>query len=486
MHYLAGLGWPIVRDRNSVVVHQAGRLLLVAMVLLLALGAVPAVASNEDYDKLNGVTFGDTPWSSAAPSPPFTAVFDSSSFSVSSDEKNNFGTYLGCQAWGSKTGWVRFATAVAGNLHFGVDTDYDVMYHVFLAPGSIAGTASLTQLMDKDCQNFNTTGGEEYSFGYDIAANQTIYVQTASKCASAAGGQPLTYPCDQAAQDNAPAGLTKVTLRFTPYDQDQDGVADTLDGCPAEAGSVGGCPDRDGDGVADGGDGCPDQIGHAADGCRLPDEDGDGYRVDGASVSTRDCNDDASAIHPGAAEILGNDVDEDCDGFAAFDRDGDRVIDAPAGPDCDPRRKGVHPGAVDVPGNALDEDCSGSALPYPHLGSRVAAVFGLYRDGVIRPLGFSILDVVRGMRIEIDCRGRGCPFSVQVKKVRKAATKLKVARALGHASKLAVGARLTVRLTLPGHVGRVIRYTVRSKQRKPRTSTGCLAAGSTTKELRRC
>ena len=60
-------------------------------------------------------------------------------------------------------------------------------------------------------------------------------------------------------------------------DADGDGVADSDDACPNEAGlaALGGCPDGDGDGVADKDDTCPNEAGLAElAGC--PDADGDG------------------------------------------------------------------------------------------------------------------------------------------------------------------------------------------------------------------
>ncbi len=459
---------------------RALRPLVVALALVIALGTGSAAAAG--FDDLTGQTLGDTPWRTAAPFDGSVA-YDATAFTITSDEETNAAAVLGCGAWGSKTGWVRFATAVKGRVRVSVESGYDVIYHLFTVPLAVApGAATVGDLRDLDCQDARTTGGEDYVFGYAIPAGQTVYVQTAAKCA--AGGPP--YPCNPAQQAAAPAGPTAVRLRFTPDDTDADTVPDTLDGCPTVAGPVGGCPDRDGDGVADGADACPDIRGRGADGCRLPDEDGDGFRVDGASLSTRDCNDDDAAINPGRPEILGNDVDENCDTFAAFDRDGDLYVDAPAGPDCDPTRGTVNPGRREIPGNALDEDCVGGPAPYPRVLSRVAPLLGLYGDGVIRPLGLSVLDVVAGMRIEVSCRGRGCPFSVQVTRVARTAAKVKVAKALARATKLAVGARLTVRITRPGHVGRLVRYTIRSRRRKPSTTTGCLAAGSTTTILRPC
>ena len=62
-------------------------------------------------------------------------------------------------------------------------------------------------------------------------------------------------------------------------DQDKDGIVDSLDACPTEAGlaALQGCPDRDGDGIADKDDKCPDVPGLAKyAGCPIPDTDGDG------------------------------------------------------------------------------------------------------------------------------------------------------------------------------------------------------------------
>jgi len=51
---------------------------------------------------------------------------------------------------------------------------------------------------------------------------------------------------------------------------------------------------------------------------RLDDQDGDGYVPDNACGYGKqgDCNDDNAAIHPGAAEICGNNIDENCNGMS--------------------------------------------------------------------------------------------------------------------------------------------------------------------------
>lgn len=63
------------------------------------------------------------------------------------------------------------------------------------------------------------------------------------------------------------------------FDRDNDGIVDSLDACPDQAGlaALQGCPDRDGDGIADKDDKCPDVAGIAKyQGCPIPDTDKDG------------------------------------------------------------------------------------------------------------------------------------------------------------------------------------------------------------------
>lgn len=123
------------------------------------------------------------------------------------------------------------------------------------------------------------------------------------------------------------------------------------------------------------------------------DTDGDGYggtttvpSVDndcndpGESPNNADCNNSLFAIHPGAVDVPGNGIDEDCSGFDAancyLDNDGDGYGsssttmsadndctdpgEAASATDCNDTTASVNPGVIETPSDGIDQDCSGS------------------------------------------------------------------------------------------------------------------------------
>ena len=109
--------------------------------------------------------------------------------------------------------------------------------------------------------------------------------------------------------------------------------------------------------------------------------DDDGNCTDpGQSAEALDCDDGDLHIHPGAEDVPGDGIDQDCNGIDAalcyYDGDGDGYgwpgshVDADGacdgenqsaeGTDCDDSDPSIHPGVEEVPDDGLDQDCNGS------------------------------------------------------------------------------------------------------------------------------
>jgi hypothetical protein len=197
------------------------------------------------------------------------------------------------------------------------------------------------------------------------------------------------------------------------------------------------------------------------------DRDGDG------SPSGQDCNDANPAVHPGAPDPRRDGVDQNCDGADgdALDRDGDgfrRPLD------CRDNKPKIHPGAKDIPGDGIDQDCRGGdakpkALPWNY-------GWFISPDGQVTKL---TVKAKKGAKVTVVCRGGGCPGRISFKaKSGKRSLKGRFGRKLG------AGATITIRAVKKGFKGREARIIYRGRNKQSTSRERCLKPGSTKKTTR--
>ena len=175
-----------------------------------------------------------------------------------------------------------------------------------------------------------------------------------------------------------------------------------------------------------------------------------------------------------------NGVDEDCDGVDAVDAR-PRPDGVPRPQDCDDTRTDVRPGAKEVLGNKVDEDCNGRPEPFRTLSVTLTQrTLAFARFTTVERLRLN--RVRRGHRVRLKCKGKGkgCPFNTRRLKVRKRG-RLNIARPLDDA-RLRRGATLTIRVTARNGVAKQFAFTFR-RGAAPIFLIRCRAPGT---GLRRC
>lgn len=200
-----------------------------------------------------------------------------------------------------------------------------------------------------------------------------------------------------------------------------------------------------------------------------PDADHDG------ELASTDCNDNNAAIRHGVVDNPDDGIDQDCSGGDAvnLDRDGDGFNRGTGGRgDCNDADPKIHPQTVDIPGNAIDEDCLGGPAPFPRLMSSVTFKITL----PFRFLSLRVVRAVAGSRIELRCSGGGC-FKRKVINVRKATAVTSLLRFVAKArpKRRAV---VELRITKPGMIGFMKRFTSKGGRKNPKVEELCLAPGT--------
>lgn len=152
-----------------------------------------------------------------------------------------------------------------------------------------------------------------------------------------------------------PSLIVRYTIDSVDIDTDNDGYTVNQGDCDdTDAGIFPGAMEVCGDNIDQDCDGndqiCPEDI----------DNDGDGY-----TENQGDCNDNVAEIHIGAAEICGDGIDQDCSGSDLtcpedLDDDNDGFTENQG--DCDDNDSSIAPGIAEICGDGIDQDCDGSDL----------------------------------------------------------------------------------------------------------------------------
>ncbi len=183
------------------------------------------------------------------------------------------------------------------------------------------------------------------------------------------------------------------------------------------------------------------------------DADGDGVR------RPADCDDTKPQIRPGVPDVPDDGIDQDCSGADAtnLDRDADG-FSRPQ--DCDDANPAIRPGARERAGNGVDENCDGVIIPFPPLAGSLANEWRLGSSGT-RNVVLTAKGFPKGTRIRMRCTGGNCAVGDVRRRVASKGQAVSLHRFLGNRS-LRAGARVQLSFTRPGHVGRVLRYRMRS------------------------
>lgn len=211
-----------------------------------------------------------------------------------------------------------------------------------------------------------------------------------------------------------------------------------------------------------------DSINGGPSGDRIEGNEGDDL------IDSRDGRYDSVDCGPGTDTILADLTDsaENCE--IAPDRDGDGTANEA---DCAPDDPAVHPGAGEIFGNPVDEDCVGGPN-YLRVDAGVKFTYTKRKvPAAIRWKRFRVVALDAGDQIEVRCRGKGCAF----KRARRTAgtssaidiTKLFKKRFLSK------GAVVEIRITRENQIG-IVRILKVVKGPKVKETRRCLPVGSTT------
>ena len=143
------------------------------------------------------------------------------------------------------------------------------------------------------------------------------------------------------------------------------------------------------------------------------------------------------------------------------DADGDGFV---AGFDCDDANRAINPGATDIVGDGVDQNCDGFDEPVPFVDYGLSLSFSKATPRGRRVTRLVVRDLPSDHRVQVSCRttrryARRCPFTRRTRTPSRAGNVSLTP--LFRKRVLPPGTRLELEITAPGFNGRVRRFTVR-------------------------
>jgi hypothetical protein len=171
------------------------------------------------------------------------------------------------------------------------------------------------------------------------------------------------------------------------------------------------------------------------------------------------------AAPPGGGVVVPAGIDNDRDGFFA-------------GQDCNDNNPAIRPGALEIKGNRIDENCDGLSEAFPTLTSGVATNWSVRGSAFTLKVLQVTQSFPKGWKVSIRCSGKKCPFKtkkLKAGKVRRSASNV-IGSLKGKQRKFRAGQTVEVWVSAPTFNTKVARLVLK-KGKIPTTQPFCVAPG---------